>query len=166
MGAAIPLCLSLAFSIREAIPGGEKVVEMDVRTGSIEVQDEIVPLDQVCFGRCSFFTFFLSPFFEFCASNFGSSNLGIFGTLELSIASSTTDTSSRTLRQKLDLIYQIRLKSTLLVTLSITSVVELQKITSIAQRGGGMTRGGKRHGAVRGGGRGGRGGGRGRGRGM
>lgn len=62
MSAAIPLALSLALSIRDAIPGGEKVVEMDVRTGSIEVRDEITPGDEVCF----FLFFWLSCFVTSC----------------------------------------------------------------------------------------------------
>ncbi|GAA5872908.1 hypothetical protein JCM8547_003262 [Rhodosporidiobolus lusitaniae] len=64
MGAAIPLCLSLALAIRDAIPGGEpaalpggdeaegaaggegEVVMMEVRTGSKFVRDEITPDDE------------------------------------------------------------------------------------------------------------------------
>ncbi|POY75693.1 hypothetical protein BMF94_1316 [Rhodotorula taiwanensis] len=59
LGAAIPLCLSLALAIRDALPGGEPtttgsgapedeppLVQMEVRTGSKEVQDEITPDDE------------------------------------------------------------------------------------------------------------------------
>ena len=63
MGAAIPLALSLALAIRDAIPGGEPpapvsrggegeddgegIVRMSVRTGSKTVSDEVTPLDEV-----------------------------------------------------------------------------------------------------------------------
>ncbi|GAA6003087.1 hypothetical protein JCM10207_001978 [Rhodosporidiobolus poonsookiae] len=63
MGAAIPLALSLALAIRDAIPGGEPlslsptsedeaggaeddVVRMEVRTGSKVVHDEVTPEDE------------------------------------------------------------------------------------------------------------------------
>ncbi|GAA5987801.1 hypothetical protein JCM10908_007221 [Rhodotorula pacifica] len=63
LGAAIPLCLSLALAIRDAIPGGEpledehdtdkaaagseeSVVKMEVMTGSKDVHDEITPDDE------------------------------------------------------------------------------------------------------------------------
>ncbi|GAA5873364.1 hypothetical protein JCM3774_000759 [Rhodotorula dairenensis] len=65
LGAAIPLCLSLALAIRDAIPGGEPssggeeerdepsdaavdapVVRMEVLTGSKDVHDEITPDDE------------------------------------------------------------------------------------------------------------------------
>ncbi|GAA5923942.1 hypothetical protein JCM3775_005554 [Rhodotorula graminis] len=65
MGAAIPLALSLALAIRDAIPGGEppapasrdaggsdgegegeSIVRMQVRTGSKTVSDEVTPLDE------------------------------------------------------------------------------------------------------------------------
>ncbi|GAA5826491.1 hypothetical protein JCM11251_002395 [Rhodosporidiobolus azoricus] len=62
MGAAIPLALTLALAVRDAIPGGEparlpggsdeeaeagqeEVVKMEVRTGSKVVRDEITPED-------------------------------------------------------------------------------------------------------------------------
>lgn len=73
MGAAIPLALSLALAIRDAIPGGEppalssssddaaggqgegeeeddareSIVRMQVRTGSKTVADEVTPEDEV-----------------------------------------------------------------------------------------------------------------------
>ena len=63
MGAAIPLALSLALAIRDAVPGGEPpapvsrggegeddgegIVRMSVRTGSKTVSDEVTPLDEV-----------------------------------------------------------------------------------------------------------------------
>lgn len=65
LGAAIPLCLSLALAIRDAIPGGElteddsndaemngqeaggSLVKMEVVTGSKDVHDEITPDDEV-----------------------------------------------------------------------------------------------------------------------
>lgn len=65
LGAAIPLCLSLALAIRDAIPGGEPtgddsedaemngqegvgpLVKMEVMTGSKDVHDEITPDDEV-----------------------------------------------------------------------------------------------------------------------
>ncbi|GAA6043628.1 hypothetical protein JCM8097_008298 [Rhodosporidiobolus ruineniae] len=65
MGAAIPLALSLALAIRDAIPGGEpsslpgeddsadeaeqegdEIVQMEVRTGSKVVKDEVTPDDE------------------------------------------------------------------------------------------------------------------------
>ncbi|KWU43998.1 hypothetical protein RHOSPDRAFT_34427 [Rhodotorula sp. JG-1b] len=64
LGAAIPLCLSLALAIRDAIPGGEPtgdepsdaemngqegegpLVKMEVVTGSKDVHDEITPDDE------------------------------------------------------------------------------------------------------------------------
>ncbi|GAA5971178.1 hypothetical protein JCM11641_004174 [Rhodosporidiobolus odoratus] len=60
MGAAIPLALSLALAIRDAIPGGQptpptadgtnpaqqdEIVRMEVRTGSKVVKDEVTPDD-------------------------------------------------------------------------------------------------------------------------
>lgn len=65
LGAAIPLCLSLALAIRDALPGGEPPdplascedpadsqdignVKMDVVTGSKVVHDEVTPEDEVC----------------------------------------------------------------------------------------------------------------------
>ena len=65
LGAAIPLCLSLALAIRDAIPGGEPtgdepsdaemngqegkgpLVKLEVVTGSKDVHDEITPDDEV-----------------------------------------------------------------------------------------------------------------------
>lgn len=54
MGAAIPLALSLALAIRDALPGGspneqgeEGSVKMTTRTGSMVVPDEITPQDEV-----------------------------------------------------------------------------------------------------------------------
>lgn len=61
MGAAIPLALSLSMAIRDAIPGGggdsNTAIKMEVRTGSIEVADEITPLKEVSliFPCCLFF---------------------------------------------------------------------------------------------------------------
>ncbi|GAA6057552.1 hypothetical protein JCM3770_000252 [Rhodotorula araucariae] len=63
MGAAIPLALSLAMAIRDALPGGEpassspasdsdddgegeSIVQMQVRTGSKTVADEVTPEDE------------------------------------------------------------------------------------------------------------------------
>lgn len=48
MGAAIPLALSIALAIRDAVPGGADSFEMDVRTGTSTVRDEITPSDEVC----------------------------------------------------------------------------------------------------------------------
>ncbi|KAL8293786.1 hypothetical protein RQP46_000487 [Phenoliferia psychrophenolica] len=51
MGAAIPLALSLAMAIRDAVPGGtpdedgDGAVKMEVRTGTFDVSDEITPED-------------------------------------------------------------------------------------------------------------------------
>lgn len=45
MGAAIPVCLSLTLAIRDALPCGEEGTTMDVRTGSVDVNDEIIPDD-------------------------------------------------------------------------------------------------------------------------
>lgn len=53
MGAAIPVALSLALAIRDAVPGGEAgedevgAIAMVVRTGSFVVSDEITPDDEV-----------------------------------------------------------------------------------------------------------------------
>lgn len=53
MGAAIPLALSLAMAIRDAVPGGipdedgDGAIKMDVRTGTFQVSDEITPADDV-----------------------------------------------------------------------------------------------------------------------
>lgn len=53
MGAAIPMALSLSLAIRDALSGGEEsdgniqAVKMEVRTGSIDVGDEITPLRHV-----------------------------------------------------------------------------------------------------------------------
>ena len=45
LGAAIPVCLSLTMAIRDALPCGEEGCDMQVRTSSIDVNDEIVPDD-------------------------------------------------------------------------------------------------------------------------
>lgn len=80
MGAAIPLALSLALAIRDAIPGGEpaslpgggsggdeeqeegtgELVTMTVETGSKVVKDEVTPEDEVRFSLCLCLFFFLT----------------------------------------------------------------------------------------------------------
>ena len=59
LGAAIPTCLSLAMAIRDALPCGPDGSELEVRTGSIDVNDEIVPPDD---SEGEVGLFFLSPF--------------------------------------------------------------------------------------------------------
>ena len=54
MGAAIPLALSIALAIRDAVPGGVDAFHMDVRTGTSTVRDEITPEDEV--GRSLHFS--------------------------------------------------------------------------------------------------------------
>lgn len=45
IGAAIPVCLSLGLAIREALPCGPEGAILEVRTGSIAINDEVVPND-------------------------------------------------------------------------------------------------------------------------
>ncbi|KAI5480548.1 hypothetical protein MNV49_000244 [Pseudohyphozyma bogoriensis] len=53
MGAAIPLALSLSMAIRDALPGGtpqegkEASVKLEIKTGTVDVPDEITPDDEV-----------------------------------------------------------------------------------------------------------------------
>jgi hypothetical protein len=62
MGAAIPLALSLALAIRDALPGGAPTsegvagtVKMQVTTGTQIVSDEVTPDDEV--RPCSLISF-------------------------------------------------------------------------------------------------------------
>lgn len=103
MGAAIPLALSLALAIRDALPGGspneqgeEGSVKMTTRTGSMVVPDEITPQDE-----------------------------------------------------DEDLVYQVRHKSTVQVTLSLTVAISSERV-----RGSASFRGNRGRGRVRGRGRG------------
>ena len=43
MGAAIPLAMTLALAVKGNLPCGEDSVGMDVRTDSVDCQDEIIP---------------------------------------------------------------------------------------------------------------------------
>jgi hypothetical protein len=45
VGAAIPRCLSLALAIADALPCGQAGVDTTIRTGSVQVGDEVVPDD-------------------------------------------------------------------------------------------------------------------------
>ncbi|GAA93504.1 uncharacterized protein L969DRAFT_51873 [Mixia osmundae IAM 14324] len=45
LGAAIPMALSLALAIPDALPCGSAGLETQIKTGSIELQDEIIPPD-------------------------------------------------------------------------------------------------------------------------
>ena len=53
MGAAIPLALSVALAIRDAVPGGADTFRMQVKTGTTTVQDEITPADDARRSLCS-----------------------------------------------------------------------------------------------------------------
>lgn len=62
MGAAVPLTLSLSLAIRDALTSGsseqngdDAAVLLEIRTGSVDVGDEITPLLDVCI-------FFFRPF--------------------------------------------------------------------------------------------------------
>lgn len=43
MGAAIPICLTLAASLPEILPFGPNEVKTEILTGTAEVRDEIIP---------------------------------------------------------------------------------------------------------------------------
>jgi len=47
LGAALPLGLSLSLAIPDALPGGQDSVIITVKTDSVEIQDEIVPDDDM-----------------------------------------------------------------------------------------------------------------------
>lgn len=44
MGAAIPLAMTLALAVKSNLPG--EAVALDVRTDSVECQDEVIPQDE------------------------------------------------------------------------------------------------------------------------
>ena len=45
LGAAIPTCMSLSMAIRDALPCGTSGTVLEVRTGSVDVNDEVIPED-------------------------------------------------------------------------------------------------------------------------
>lgn len=47
IAAAMPMALSLALAIRDAVPGGPNILDMEVKTGSVTVADEVTPDDEV-----------------------------------------------------------------------------------------------------------------------
>lgn len=47
MGAAIPMALSVALAVRDAVPGGADALTLETFTDTITVNDEVTPTDQV-----------------------------------------------------------------------------------------------------------------------
>ena len=45
MGAAIPICLTLAASLPEILPFGPDEISTEIVTGTVQVRDEIIPED-------------------------------------------------------------------------------------------------------------------------
>ena len=45
MGAAIPICLTLAASLPDVLPHSSSQIKTEVSTGTVEVRDEIIPED-------------------------------------------------------------------------------------------------------------------------
>ena len=45
MGAAIPICLTLAASLPEILPHSPSQIKTDILTGTIQVRDELIPED-------------------------------------------------------------------------------------------------------------------------
>jgi len=45
MGAAIPICLTLAASLPDILPFGLSEIRTEISTGTVEVRDEIIPED-------------------------------------------------------------------------------------------------------------------------
>lgn len=45
MGAAIPICLTLAASLPEILPFGPNEISTEIVTGTVQVRDEIIPED-------------------------------------------------------------------------------------------------------------------------
>lgn len=45
MGAAIPICLTLAASLPDILPFGPSEIKTEVVTGTVQVRDEIIPED-------------------------------------------------------------------------------------------------------------------------
>lgn len=45
MGAAIPICLTLAASLPDILPHGPSQIRTDILTGTVQVRDEIIPED-------------------------------------------------------------------------------------------------------------------------
>lgn len=45
MGAAIPICLTLATSLPDILPFGPSKIRTEILTGTVEVRDEIIPED-------------------------------------------------------------------------------------------------------------------------
>ena len=45
MGAAIPICLTLAASLPDILPFGQGKIRTEIVTGTVEVRDEIIPED-------------------------------------------------------------------------------------------------------------------------
>jgi hypothetical protein len=45
MGAAIPICLTLAASLPDILPHGPGRIKTEVSTGTVQVRDEIIPED-------------------------------------------------------------------------------------------------------------------------
>jgi hypothetical protein len=43
----MPMALSVALAIRDAVPGGPTSLDMQVKTGSVTVADEVTPDDEV-----------------------------------------------------------------------------------------------------------------------
>jgi ribonuclease P/MRP protein subunit RPP20 len=43
MGAAVPICLTLAASIPDILPFGPGEIKTEILTGTVEVRDEIIP---------------------------------------------------------------------------------------------------------------------------
>jgi hypothetical protein len=45
MGAAIPICLTLATSLPDILPFGPSEIRTEIVTGTVQVRDEIIPED-------------------------------------------------------------------------------------------------------------------------
>lgn len=45
MGAAIPICLTLAASLPDILPFGPNEIKTEIVTGTVQVRDEVVPED-------------------------------------------------------------------------------------------------------------------------
>lgn len=53
LGAAIPMCLSLALAITDALPCGQDGISTRITTGSEPVVDEIIPEEEVRIISCT-----------------------------------------------------------------------------------------------------------------
>ena len=43
MGAAIPICLTLAASLPDILPSGSSKIKTEISTGTVQVRDEVIP---------------------------------------------------------------------------------------------------------------------------